>query len=492
LIALFYVEEDWRGKHDWEKFKREWEAKGEHFDYAGIVPPPVPDDQNFAMQPIWVESIEAAYGSNVTWQWYGKKLTAQEQAKLVDRLYMPLTQNDSDWPTNGHGTWQKATLTDLTPWQNYYRTLAEKTNLFPVAPRPQTPAQDVLLALGKYDPAIEELRAASKLPYSRFPLYSDTDHPFDTLLPHLAELKRCAQALELRAVAELQNGETEKALADVKLSLRLTDAMRTEPFLISHLVRIAMLQITLQPIYEGLANRQWSDAQLVELDSELAKLNFLADFEMSLRGERAASIAALDYMRRSGKMEFGDDASQGIIQKINWLVPSAFFYQNELTIARVQQQFNLPLVNAENRTVMPAQVSKLQAEAKVDMDHHWWPYKIFAKMLMPALTASVKTISYAQGTVVLARTAIALERYRLAQGKFPESLDALAPQFMEKIPHDVIGGEPLHYRRTDDGQFVLYSVGWNETDDGGVIVTDKKYGTVHQNEGDWVWRYPQK
>jgi hypothetical protein len=34
LIALFYAEEDWRGKHDWEKFKREWEAKGEHFDFA--------------------------------------------------------------------------------------------------------------------------------------------------------------------------------------------------------------------------------------------------------------------------------------------------------------------------------------------------------------------------------------------------------------------------------------------------------------------------
>ena len=34
--------------------------------------------------------------------------------------------------------------------------------------------------------------------------------------------------------------------------------------------------------------------------------------------------------------------------------------------------------------------------------------------------------------VDLARTAIALERYRLARGEFPESLDALAPQFIAK------------------------------------------------------------
>ena len=493
LIALAYAEEDWRGKHDWEKFKREWEAKGEIFDYAKIVPPPVPDNQNFAMRPIWIESIEAAYGSNVTWQWYGKKLTAQEQAKLVDHLNMPLTQNDSDWPTNGHGNLQKATLTDLTPWQNYYRTLAAKTNLFPVAPQPQTPPQDVLLALSKYDPAIEELREASQLPYSRFPLYSDADHPFDTLLPHLAEFKRCAQVLELRAVAELQNAESEKALADVKLSLRLTDAMRTEPFLISHLVRIAMVQIILQPVYEGLANHQWSDAQLVELDSELAKLNFLADFELSMRGERAASIAALDYMRRSRKMEFGDDASQRIIQKINWLVPSAFFYQNELTIARLHQQYFMPMADATTATVFPARVKDLDKKSDQDMNRHYWPYKIFAKMLTSALTASVKKFSYAQGAVVLARTAIALERFQIAHGNFPDSLDALAPQFISAAPRDVIDGQPLHYRKTADQNFILYSVGWNETDDGGVVVFKKGLTPdVDRDRGDWVWRYPPK
>jgi hypothetical protein len=93
--------------------------------------------------------------------------------------------------------------------------------------------------------------------------------------------------------------------------------------------------------------------------------------------------------------------------------------------------------------------------------------------------------------VVLARVAIGLERYRLAHGEYPESLDALAPQFFDKLPHDVINGQPLHYRRTSDGQFVLYSVGWNETDDGGVVGLHKD-GRVDRDTGDWVWRYPAK
>ena len=60
LIALAYAEEDWRGWHAWNQFKHEWEAKGEKFDLASSVPPPVPDDQNFALTaPISVESRQS-------------------------------------------------------------------------------------------------------------------------------------------------------------------------------------------------------------------------------------------------------------------------------------------------------------------------------------------------------------------------------------------------------------------------------------------------
>ena len=52
LIALFYAEEDIRGRLAWGHFKAHWEAKGEKFDFVAFIPPPVPDDQNFAMTPL--------------------------------------------------------------------------------------------------------------------------------------------------------------------------------------------------------------------------------------------------------------------------------------------------------------------------------------------------------------------------------------------------------------------------------------------------------
>ena len=112
-------------------------------------------------------------------------------------------------------------------------------------------------------------------------------------------------------------------------------------------------------------------------------------------------------------------------------------------------------------------------------------------MAVTTLNTAAKRFAVNQVRVDLARVACALERYRLAHGSYPETLDALAPQFIAKVPHDIINGQPLHYRREANGQFILYSVGWNETDDGGQVVLTSG-GSVDQKNGDWVWQYPAK
>ena len=86
------------------------------------------------------------------------------------------------------------------------------------------------------------------------------------------------------------------------------------------------------------------------------------------------------------------------------------------------------------------------------------------------------------------RIACALERYRLAQGVYPGSLDTLAPAYINELPHDIMNGQPYHYQFRPDGTFLLYSVGWNQTDDGGKVVFKKDAPTqIDYNEGDWVW-----
>ena len=119
------------------------------------------------------------------------------------------------------------------------------------------------------------------------------------------------------------------------------------------------------------------------------------------------------------------------------------------------------------------------------------PFEVFAGYFLPAVARTAMRCAQAQTSADLARVACALERYRLANGTLPESLAALTPKFIETLPHDVINGQPLKYHRTEDGQFILYSVGWNETDDGGKVELTKN-GNADVKRGDWVWRYPAK
>jgi type II secretory pathway pseudopilin PulG len=317
-------------------------------------------------------------------------------------------------------------------------------------------------------------------------------------------MKRSSQVLQLRAIAELQNSQSDEALADVKLMLRLTDSMRTEPFLISHLVRIAIVNLVLQPVWEGLVEHKWSDAQLAELDSELAKMNLLPDYGTAMRGEMVLCQGGMfDYLRHHPgqlpNMSGLGDFNTGPPAQICRLIPSGWFYQNQLRCSRFMVQQYLPLADLEHRIISPA--SLRHADAALDLEFRQAsPYNKLEVMFLPSLGGAVRKFAYAQSSVALARIAIALERYRLAHGDYPESLDALAPQFIKTIPHDIINGQPLHYRRESNGQFVLYSVGWNETDDGGVVetkvvgVTDRKSQTpiLDISQGDWVWRYPPK
>jgi hypothetical protein len=494
LIALFYAEEDWRGWHAWHKFKREWEAKGEHFNFASVVPPPVPDDQNFALTPAIASSYETYFDKS------GHEVRPRN-TNIVDRLSM-MTWRDNPWaeskiPRFDNPGWLASKKTDLKMWQDYFRskppTNSIETNAFPIALQPQSPADDVLLALSKYDPAIEEVREASQLPYSRFPLTYGSGEPGEILLPHLAALKYCAQVLNLRALAELQNGQEEKALADVKLSLYLASSIRTEPFLISQLVRNGILQTTLQPVWEGLAEHKWADAQLAELDRELAKFNFVADYKLSMRSGMGFQSAIIEYLLRQPEQLINFSTNQGLPfpARLVWqLIPSGWFYQNQLKSARRMVESYLPVAD-ENQGIISKTLAR-RADAAFEADtKHGTPYNYFERELFPEFSAAAKKFAYAQNSADLARVAIALERYRIAHGEFPETLDALAPQFMEKIPHDIINGEPLHYRRTDDGQFVLYSIGWNEKDDGGVVGLTKNGGVINE-QGDWVWRYPAK
>ena len=524
LIALFYAEEDWRGKQDWELFKRAAEAKGERFDFSSFIPPPVPDDQNFAFTPIVSNSCVRVH---------------QPNTNVLNLLDIRLNAHTDwkPWPTNDfQGNWQCGMEVDLEAFQTYYRTpvnpywrtnrnssarpnrynsgdrrFVERyattpvntnadpsvTNEFPVAPQPQSPAADVLLAWSKYDSAIEELRQASRLPYSRFPFNYDPEAPDNFSGVSLAPLSACGQLLRLRAVAELQNGQNGKALDDVRLMLYLAKCHR------GHWLSMGELDSTLQPLWQGLADHHWTDAQLAVIGEELAKFDFLSEYQTLVRSQCAWAIKKVDFGERrrspdfwaafySGSGQYGN-AHWGQILDAGelYLMPKGWFYQTDLAVAQWCQKSLL--TDAEvGRRILSVEVAGRCDEGAKNNYQHRWPCNFLASRWFDNFAWYAEKTAFTQSSLDLARVACALERHRLAQGEYPVTLEALAPWFRDKLPHDIINGQPLHYRRTDDGRFLLYSVGWNGTDDGGIVVRQKNHlrATLDMDKGDWVWPNP--
>jgi hypothetical protein len=79
-------------------------------------------------------------------------------------------------------------------------------------------------------------------------------------------------------------------------------------------------------------------------------------------------------------------------------------------------------------------------------------------------------------------------RFQKENGRLPESLDELKGKgYLLKMPMDPYSDKPLVYRRTEDG-FILYSVGLNFIDDGGVRGKDNNGKPIDWGQdGDFVF-----
>lgn len=471
LLALALAFENWRGHRAWQKFRTESEAKGERFDVASFIPSPVPDEQNFALTPLLAPLLDYAPGRTVRWH----DPAGSERAKAIGEVCTKPRGNRRVPKVSGQ--WEQGAFTDLREWQTFFAA----TNTSSSAET--SPAQALLAVLKEYDADLEELRLASERPHSVFPVHYDEN--FYALLPHLAVLKGIGQLVRLRAVARMQAGQTNEALADVQFALRLSQSLKLEPLLISQLVRIAILNSVLQPLWEGLAQQRWTEAQLAEVQAALAAVKLLDDFGRTIRAERAFGNVLLEKLSQGDRQalaEFGPDAPFQLR-----FAPAGFIRQNQVTLNRLYQDRILPLVDAGQHRVF---TERIDAADDVPELRKFHPYNIFAKLLYPAVAKTALKFAHGQTMLDLAVVACALERHRLAHGQHPETLAALAPRFLAALPLDVITGQPLHYERGADGGFTLYSVGPDARDDGGQPIHRKKSLQDPTETGDWVWHHP--
>ena len=483
LIALFYAEEDWRGARDWANTKAYWEAKGESFDFNRLIPPPIPDDKNFAAIPLFKLEPDPETNGNL------------EPLALRRALRQNLPGSAS--ALSGLGGGNKALLPDFEKMDRGIADAYGKAFKLP-------PTHDSLTQLEALYPCLADLRAVSdERPFCRFAQDYTSQPPYVRSFSLVVTQLALSRILALHAVAALHTHHPDLALADIEIMLKLSAGAGREPMLVSGLVGIGVTAITEQVIATGLSLHAWNDPQLVELQDLLRPFDYLTNYRLAMRGELAGfSLPYLDYIKktRPNIFEFlyrffcnsplSKNSTLWNIILAPW--PAGWIDQNKIRSA--DNLFTgFAYLDPSAHRCFPRESDQVLVQLRYSQQHwdSYAPWRIFPSVtLSPVLNAAV---TFAQSQVKLdqARIACALERYRLAHGAYPSALDDLAPNYIAQVPQDVVNGEPYRYRLQPDGTFLLYSVGWNLKDDGGTTVTSLPASAdpddSHQKHGDWVW-----
>jgi hypothetical protein len=325
----------------------------------------------------------------------------------------------------------------------------------------------------------DQVRKALERPYAQ--IETDSEQPFLMPIPNFIGIRAAVQILSQRAQSYLVLGKPEAAWHELALIHDLNQVLLLKPSgkpitLVGAMIHVAVEGLFAGIVEDGLRLHAWHEPQLLEIEQQLKKTDLLGPVVEAFREERAATSRTFETTRRSELVKLF--AFEGPSKKVITFMPRGWFYQNMAAGAKMEQEA-LISVDLNNIVVLPRKVTELVRELASESERRS-PYRFLVAVALPNFAKALQKAAADQTLVEQARIGCALERLRLAQGQYLERLEALTPAFMEELPHDLIGGRPLNYRRTEGGGYLLYSVGWDERDDGGFVGKSR-------DEGDWVW-----
>lgn len=159
-------------------------------------------------------------------------------------------------------------------------------------------------------------------------------------------------------------------------------------------------------------------------------------------------------------------------------------------MARLREHLSSSKAAKTARLLQHLNASRESVEAVLDCDALWcnvalgWRYRLERAVVfdLRGLKPVTPQGNLIDGIELRSRTMtdllavdLALRAYRADHGTWPQSLNELAPEYVDAVPLDPYSRRPFIYR-IDESNFVLYSVGHGGEDDGGQFTNMQTYG----------------
>ncbi len=335
----------------------------------------------------------------------------------------------------------------------------------------------------------------------------------DLLLPHLNDIRTVAFALTARTIMELHDGNRNKAWTNLLAVTQLITRWSTGPAEISQLVRIACMTHAQRALWEALHIGGWTDSQLALLQSEWEKPDFFADLPGSAAFARASQVM-------NCRRERQQPAAPGVpMHQIAWdAVDSPSKAWSEFTAGIRDANYRNYGTYEEERNILVYYRDRELLLRQVITSNSWRHMRA-----MPGVTNAnsiqffrdtrtqigmrqpgfgtpqqgiVARAAEAEARRAILLTVLALERHRSHKNSYPDSLSELVPDLLATPATDFMDLQPLRYYRTKDGHFLLYSIGTDCIDQGG-LMTHKELRAEGPGRGFWrrmepdlVWPRP--
>jgi hypothetical protein len=338
----------------------------------------------------------------------------------------------------------------------------------PTEPLPPESLMIVRRELDRVGPALAEARRLEKLPRGRFRTAPNPD-------PQVA--RKCSYLLHYEARRLIEDGDINGALACSRATLNASRSLG-DPDAISQLVRVAVRAVALSHIERALAAGITTPNVLVECQHELEEENTYPVHLAMRRGERIRVHALL------GRLADGSE---------KWSKQFTLLKRQDATsdaeMAEMARRFHGRLLRAENQFVEIAKRPLHEQRSLLAEEEQ----KLLAELPErgKGLNDSTRrklleSCLRSQASLRCAIVGLAAERFRLRKERWPMTLGELTPEFLSAVPLDPFDGQPLRYRRLDDG-FVVYSVGPKGEGDGTKVGIEHHWDVNGQDIGFRLW-----
>jgi len=330
----------------------------------------------------------------------------------------------------------------------------------PGEPLAKEMAQRIEAYLAKNAEAISLLEEAVKMGDCRFPI--NLTNGYDTLLPHLRELRHGARMLKLQSILDADRGDYDLAVDRCITMISLARALENEPIIIPQLVSTAHQRIAYEQIERLIATGNVSDNRLQALTQAIEPISLDHMVLCGMTGERNMGHALFNDTDELAEMLFLRGTLDRLVLEI----------RRTIGLLDIDHSCYLDIMQAHidyaENPAWPVPAALIDDNLVLDQI----PRLCTAtRILAPALSSVYTSFRQCEAKRRVVLAGIAAERYRQEHGELPDQLDDLIPTYLDAVPEDPFDGQPPRYRLEDSGA-IIYSIDADGQDNGGREVND--------------------